>query len=184
VKTERALGVLGIGTAYLFIAMSIAISPWFNFYNNALSDLGNTALHPSTGLVYNVGLILGGVLVALFAVLTSLRNSSWKYLVWTIPLTIAGIDLALIGVFPENAGSIHLIVSLVFFVMIDLTMFIYSYISWPLGSHKIGAVALAFGIASAAVWFAPWPWRGVAIQETLTSVMGAVWLILVALKNA
>jgi len=183
VRTERALGVIGIGTAYLFIAISIAISPWFNFYDNALSDLGNTAMHPSTGLVYNVGMILGGVLVALFAVLTSLRNSSWKYLVWTIPLTVAGIDLAMIGVFPENAGSIHLTVSLIFFVVIDLTMLIYSYVSWPLGSHEVGAIALAFGIASAAVWFAPWPWRGVAIQETLTSVMGAIWLVLVSSRN-
>jgi len=180
----RVLGILGATTAYPFIAISITISPWFNFYDNALSDLGNMTLHGSTGWIYNIGLILSGSLVASFAILISLRNRSWKYLIWTVLLAAAGIDLAMIGFFPENAGGIHMLVSAAFFILIDLTMLVYSYASWQLGSPTIGAVALVFGIASAIVWFGRWPWRGVAIQEALTSALTAIWLIMACLRNA
>jgi hypothetical membrane protein len=71
----------------------------------------------------------------------------------------------------------------VFFLMIVVAMLAYSYVSWPLGSPRIGAVALAFGILSAFIWFNSWPWSGVAIQESVTSGMTAVWLLLVAFKT-
>jgi len=183
-RAYKVLGILGATIAYLFIGISILISPWFNFYDNALSDLGNTALHSSTAWIFNLGLILSGFFEVSFAILMSQQRFPWKYLIWTVPLSLAGIDLAMIGFFPENMGRIHLVVSIIFFMLTILTMFIYSYASWPLGSPAIGAVALVFGIASAAVWFVSWPWRGVAIQETLTSTMAAFWLISMCLRNA
>lgn len=182
-RLHKILGILGATTAYLFIAISIAVSPWFNFHNNALSDLGNTALYGSTAWVFNAGLILSGLFEASFAISVSYRGASWKYLIWTIPLSFTSIDLALIGVFPENTGGIHLVVSVVFFTLTIVTMFIYSYASWPLGTPAIGAVALALGFLSATIWLVRWPWKGVAIQETLTSAMASLWLILVCLRN-
>lgn len=183
VRLYRVLGILGATAAYPFIAISIALSPWFNFYNHALSDLGNLALNGPTGWIYNIGLMVSGFLVASFSSLVSLRNPFWKYLIWTVPLAAAGVDLAMIGFFPEDAGRIHLIVSVAFFALIDVTMFLYSYASWPLGSPAIGAVALVFGMVSAAIWFVGWPWRGVAIQEAVTSAMMAIWLIMVCLRK-
>lgn len=96
---------------------------------------------------------------------------------------IASFDLALVGVFSENTGSIHGVVSEVFFVMMVITMLAFSYVSWPLGSPRIGAVALIFGILSSFIWFIKWPWPGVAIQESITSGMTAIWLLLVAFKS-
>jgi hypothetical membrane protein len=168
--------------AYPFILASIALSPWFNVYDNALSDLGNTVNNGQVGYVYNAGLILSGALVLAFALLLSKRSSDRRTLVWTVPLVVGACDLAMVGVFSENTGHIHGVVSEIFFLMIVITMLAYSYVSWPLGSPRIGAIALAFGILSAFIWFYSWPWSGVAIQESVTSGMTAVWLLLVASK--
>ena len=168
--------------AYPFILASIVLSPWFNLYNNALSDLGNTVANGQVGYVYDAGLVVAGAFVLTFGVLLSNRSHDRRTLVWTVPLIVAAFDLAMVGVFSENTGHIHGIVSEIFFLMIVVAMLAYSYVSWPLGSPRIGAVALAFGILSAFIWFNSWPWSGVAIQESVTSGMTAVWLLLVASK--
>ena len=179
----RVLGVVAALAAYPSILASIALSPWFNVYDNALSDLGNTVTNGLVGYLYDAGLILSGALVLTFAALLSGRSSDRKTLVWTIPLVVASFDLAMVGVFSENTGHIQGVVSEVFFLMIVVTMLTYSYVSWPLGAPRIGAVALAFGILSAFIWFYSWPWSGVALQESVTSGMTAVWLILVASRS-
>ena len=158
----------------------MAFSPWFNMYNNALSDLGNTVSNGQVGYVYNTGLVVSGALCVSFAVLLSRESPRRLVLLWTVPFTISGLDLALIGIFSENTGQIHGTVSEVFFLMIVVTMLAYSYVSWPLGSPRIGGVALVFGILSAIIWFVTWPWSGVAIQEAVTSGMTAILLLLVA----
>jgi hypothetical membrane protein len=181
----KKLGVLGIAAAlvaYPFMLASIALSPWFSIYNNALSDLGNTVSNGQVGYVYNAGLVLAGSLVVAFSVLLSRGSTRRLVLAWTVPLAVAGFDLALVGIFSENTGKIHGTVSEVFFLMIVVTMLAYSYVSWPLGSPRIGAVALVFGILSAIIWFVSWPWSGVAIQEAITSAMTAIMLLLVASK--
>lgn len=170
----KLLGILGATAAYFFIIISILASPWFSFYNNALSDLGNAVTHASTSWIFNLGLILSGLLEVSFATLLSVKHASWKYLLWSIPLVVAGGDLAMIGVFSENVGRMHLVVSVVFFLSMILTMLLYSFVSWPLGSPRVGMLALVFGVASTVVWFVKWPWNGVAIQETITSIMGSI----------
>lgn len=174
------LGVVAALAAYPFILTSIALSPWFNIYNNALSDLGNTVTNGRVGYIYDAGLVVAGVLVLAFAALLAEGARDRKMLVWAVPLMVAAADLALVGIFSESAGHIHGVVSEVFFLMIVVAMLAYAYVSWPLGFPRIGAVALAFGILSAIIWFVSWPWAGVAIQESVTSGMTAVWLLLVA----
>ncbi len=176
----RALGVTAALAAYPFILASIALSPWFNLYDNALSDLGNTVTNGAVGYVYDAGLEIAGFLIFAYAALISVKARDRRTYVWTAPLMAAAADLALVGIFSENTGGIHGAVSEVFFFMIVVTMLSYSYVSWPLGSPRIGALALAFGILSALIWFVTWPWHGVAIQESVTSGMTAVWLLLVA----
>ena len=179
----EVLGVVAALAAYPFMLASIALSPWFNIYNNALSDLGNTVSNGAVGYVYDTGLVVAGAMVFAFSVVLSRESRDKRTMVWTVPLMIAAVDLAMVGVFSENTGHIHGVVSEVFFLMIVVTMLAYSYVSWPLESPRIGAVALVFGILSALVWFISWPWNGVAIQEAATSGMTAVWLILVASRT-
>ncbi|MDG7006921.1 MAG: DUF998 domain-containing protein [Nitrososphaerota archaeon] len=179
-RSLKALGFFSALAAYPFILASVALSPWFNIYDNALSDLGNFVTNGQVAYVYDAGLVVSGGLILVFAVLYSRESRDRRALVWTSPLAVAATDLALVGVFPESTGHIHGVVSEIFFLMIVVTMLAYSYVSWPLGSPRVGAVALVFGILSAIIWFVTWPWPGVAIQESTTSGMTAVWLLLVA----
>jgi hypothetical membrane protein len=183
IRSIKCLGLVGATLPYLFIITSILLSPWFNFYDNALSDLGNIARNGCIAYVFNLGLMVTGVVVATFAILLSIQKRSWKFLAWTPLLIISAVDLFLIGFFSEDAGRIHWVVSVVFFVTVTVLMFVYSYISWPLGSPKIGAIALIFGLASAFVWLVEWPWANVAIQESVTALIMSIWLILVSSKN-
>ena len=182
-KALQIIGILAATVAYVFISVSISLAPWFDFRNNALSDLGGSAYHGSLTWIFNTGLMLSGALVVVFSVGAIVVHRSWKYSVWLIPLALVGINLALVGFFSEDFGEIHRTLSITLFMATPITLFIYSYVSWPLGSPKLGALALAFGVASALIWFVRWPWQGVAIQETITMIMASIWLILVALKN-
>jgi hypothetical membrane protein len=179
-KLQSIIGILGAIIAYPFMAASVILSPWFDLSNNALSDLGNAALHSSTAWVFNYGLVLAGGLTACFAILVSVRHHSLDHLSWSVPGAAAGIDLALVGLFSEDTGSIHFVVSVILFSLMAVTMLIYSYWSRPLGTPKIGAISLAFGIAIPVIWFVGWPWHGVAIQELLSSFMTSAWLLMVS----
>jgi len=63
-KLAELCGVIGPIIALAFIAFAIAYSPWFNWYTNALSDLGVG----EAALIFNLGLIVGGVLTTIFAI--------------------------------------------------------------------------------------------------------------------
>lgn len=94
---------------------------------------------------------------------------------------ITGVSLALVCVFPEDAGRIHGLVSTVFFFMMALTMLVHSLCAWPLRSSAIAIAAFAFSLASILVWSIEWSWKGVAIQETISSLMASVWLLTVSI---
>ena len=191
-----SLGVISALTLDLAIVGSIALSPWFDIYNNELSDLGNTGSNGTVGFGFDAGLGLAGCLMFAFAVLIPYKTRDRRVLVWAIPLAVTAADLALVGVFPENfPGSIHRVVSGVLFLMIAVTLLSYGLFSRSLGSLRARSMAVVFGLVTAFVWittwpwsgvvnqWAVWPWDGVAIQESLTAAMLTTWLVLVALKT-
>ncbi len=179
-RSPKFFGLLAPAVGFVSVFLCVSVSPWFNFYDNALSDLGNTDLHGATGWIFNLGLVLSGLILAIFAVSIVVENRSWKYSIWGLPLLGAGLDVALIGVFSENSGRVHFVVSVLFFALIIIAALLYSYASWPLGRPRTGAVALTFGIVMTAVWLAEWPWSGLAIQEASTATLAAIWLVIVA----
>jgi hypothetical membrane protein len=183
-RALRALGIAAGIVPWLFILASMLLSPWFNIFDNALSDLGNTSLNSPVAYIFDVGLVLSGLLAAGFGLALSARRRTWKFVAWSIPLTLASVDLSLIGALNESIGSIHGAVSVVFFLMIIVTTLVFSYVSWPLSAPDLGGLALIFGISSALIWFIPWPWKGVAIQESATSAVMAIMLILLARRFA
>jgi hypothetical membrane protein len=194
----RGLTILGVASALtldVVILTAIALSPWFDFYDNELSDLGNTQTNGTVAFVFDVGLVVAGLLMFAFAALISYRTRHRRVLVWTIPLAVTAVDLAMVGVFPENVpGSIHRVVSGVLFLMITVTMLAYGSLSQALGSRRVGSIALAFGLFNAFIWVTTWPWSGVvnqwsiwpwggvSIQESLTAAMLSAWLVVVALE--
>jgi len=131
--------------------------PWFSYYNTSLSELGNTQTNGNVAFVFDVGLGLAGLLMLAFAVLVSSRTPGHKVLVWTVPLAVTAIDLAMVGVFPENTpGSVHRAVSAVLFLMISVTLLAYGFLSLAFGPRRVGSIALALGLFNAFIWLATW----------------------------
>ena len=194
-RVPTVLGVASALTLGLAILASLALSPWFSYYNTSLSELGNTQTNGSVAFVFDVGLGLAGLLMLAFALLVSFRTPDHRVLVWTVPLAVTAIAFAMVGLFPENTpGSIHRVVSGVLFLMVSITLLAYGLLSLALSSRRVGSIALVFGLLNAFIWVTTWPWSGVvnqwsvwpwpevAIQELLTAGMLATWLIIVALK--
>jgi len=194
----RVLAILGIASALtlgLALLASLALTPGFSYYYTSLSALGNTDTNGSAAPVFNVGLALAGLLMLAFAVLLSIKTKDHRVLVWTVPLAVTAIALAMVGVFPENVpGVIHRVVSGLLFLMVSVTMLSYGFLSLAVGARRVGPLALVFGLFNTFIWVTTWPWSGtvnqwavwpwpeVAIQELFTAGMLAAWLIIVALQ--
>ncbi len=193
------LATLGVASALaldLAILGSIARSPWFDFYDNELSDLGNTGSNGTVGFGFDAGLGLAGLLMFAFAALITYQTRDHRVLIWTIPLAATAAALAMVGAFPEDVpGPVHRVSSGVLFLMIAVTLLAYGLFSRSLGSRRARSMALAFGLLTAFVWITTWPWSGVvnqwsvwpwdgvAIQESLTAAMLTTWLIIVAVRT-
>lgn len=115
---SRRLGILSglVAPVIFMILYGIAMSkdPNYTFLENYLSDLG---VGPGAW-AFNSGLIITGILLVSFAVF-GLRQALPKH--WTITFAVAvasisGLFLVSIGVFTENAGDIHGLVSYGFFI--------------------------------------------------------------------
>lgn len=112
VKIAGLCGVTGPIISLLFVAVAIAYTSEFNWFTWALSDLG---VHQAA-LIFNFGLIVGGILETMFAIgLMQILRKQFLGSVGAFTLVLSTISLCAVGVFPESAGRIHLYVSISFF---------------------------------------------------------------------
>src|SRR5512139_2925787 len=120
-NAKRLAGICGLLTPTItltLIFISIALSPWFSWHDNALSDMGVSA----TPNPFNGALLLGGVLYGIF-VIGFLRWQGVKSRlakVAAVPLCAGAIGLFLVGVFTEDAGRIHYYVAATYFLATPL----------------------------------------------------------------
>ncbi len=177
------LGILGILIPFLFITIAIAMSPWFSIFDNALSDLGNIKRNGQIAYVFNIGLILGGLLISLFSIRLLLEHIKTSNKYWLISLVISSIFLASIGIFPEDAGSTHFLVSVSFFIWLIITLALFFSITIRTGASYVTYIALTMLALNILTWIIPWPWKGVAIQEAIASLSAAIWLLFFIFKH-
>jgi hypothetical membrane protein len=85
---------------------------------NEISDLGGT--RPPAGLVYqpsatifNLTLLLTGLLTTLSAIVLQLRVGRWSA---SVPIAILGVAAFLVGVFPGPTGTPHAVFAMVAFI--------------------------------------------------------------------
>ena len=168
------IGVLAVIVPLLFIAISIAVSPWFDLVNNALSDLGH-AVNSDAAPFFNFGLSTGGLLMVLTAVL--ITGVSWIY---RSLIGIVGYFLMLIGVFDEVYGRLHFYVSVLFFVALLLLLIVYGYVE-----RKPLPIALAvIGITSWYFHFTQDMPPGAAIPELISITIALpVYLEILYIKS-
>jgi len=157
------LATASVATPLVLIGLSALLSEKFSLYSNALSDLGHAA-YSNVAWVFNLGLSLGGLLMAVFAIkYVSALNKAISYLT-----LIAGYVLILIAVYDESYGRLHFWVSVVFFVLILLLVLVYASL---LKSTKMLITALALVVVNVILWASHFAVRtppGAAIPELVS----------------
>ncbi len=172
-KICALFGVIGPLLAFVSIGVSIALSPWFRWERDALSDLGH-AVESGVAPIFNFGLLLTGFFLTIYAVKVLKGHARWT----GYSLLISAFTLQLVAVFDEVYGLLHLVVSILFFVSLGVTFLLYA-----VERKSYSAVAaLAIGLISWIFYWAEFYSAGVAIPETISSVAVLFWIIPSALR--
>ena len=167
-------GLLGPLIGIFFVLLSILLSPWFSWWNNALSDLGHS-INSEVAPLFNFGLILSGFFIMFYAI-TSLKYHA-KYTSYI--LVMAGLTLQLVATFNEVYGFLHFLVSVLFFITIGLASIIYAI-------EKRSVLAFAALIIVLSSWTLYWFETysgGIAIPEMISSTATSSWILLSALRT-
>jgi hypothetical membrane protein len=161
------LGVAGPVLAFIAIAASIHLSPWFRWDSNALSDLGH-AVHSDVAPIFNLGLSLASTAILAFTVTTFRRHAKYS----SLGLGASAIALQLIATFDEVYGRLHFFASVFFFVSIGITAIAFAL-------EKRSRVALSAFAVTVAAWFLYGfqGYGGIALPETVSSAAVAGLLV-------
>ncbi len=178
-KVAGLCGIIGPVIALTSISLAILYAPWFSWTKNALSDLG---VYGISAVIFNFGLIICGIATAIFGIgVKEILPKRILSRIGRITLTLDCIDLCAIGIFPETAGIIHFYVSVVFFVLLSISLIL-------LGAdglreqprRKEGIYMILSGILAGAVWL--FPWEGVAIPEIIAALTISLWSIILGFR--
>ncbi|MGC8607065.1 MAG: DUF998 domain-containing protein [Vulcanisaeta sp.] len=168
-------GMVAAVLAWLFIIISIIVNPWFVFTKNAFSDLGGP--HATDPWIYNYGLIITSIFIVLYSInlLLISRNKVENFA--SAFVFVAGIFLALIGIYHAGTRP-HVFVSTWFFAQMDMAL-----ITWGIGSlmakdRVLGSFSLILGIIAPIIaLIVPWPSAateeayGIAVIDSWVTVM-------------
>jgi len=167
-RFTEMLGVIGVVIAFTGIGISIALTPWFNFYDNALSDLGY-CFKSEVAPIFNLTLMVAGFFFALYG----LEDIRKRFPKTGFSLVLSGFLLILIGGFDEVYGIIHFYVSVLFFISIGFASIVYSLEA----KNKLGYTAFIIGFLSWSVYGFQFCKIGVAVPELLSAIAVSLWVI-------
>lgn len=189
----RLIGLIGMVNPVLVLSLifvSISLSPWFYWGNNALSDLG--VAEGIVGNLFNSTLIIGGILLGLFAIgihyfimQDQKSKKSFKIigLFGTLILIADSASLCAIGIFPESIQPTHNIASITFFVLLPISLFLLGFGTIKIDKHfpkYWGVLTITLGIIAAVIW--AFPTEGYAIPEIVSGFSLAIWSFILGLK--
>jgi len=157
------LGAAAAATPLLLVLLAARLSGWFNPLTNALSDLGHATRSP-VAPIFNLGLSLGGFLLALSGVLCAYRRSRLV----GATLVASGFLLNLVGVFDEVYGRLHYYVSVAFFLSLAALLVEYSAVARGRLRRVLGLMALAAGALSWLLHMVYGLPRGAAVPELVS----------------
>jgi hypothetical membrane protein len=178
----RLAGLFGVLTTIFtltLIFVSIALSPWFDWHTDALSDMGVS----STALLVNSTLLIGGALYLVFA----LGFIRWHDVTSTVAkiaalfMLLGGVGLLLIGVFPEDAGRIHYIVAVTYFMATPLAYLLFGIDLLRRGEPAPGVLSIAAGLGALSMIFFV-PHQGWAVPEILAATVMGAWTLSFGVK--
>ena len=187
-RFQRIGAIAGIAApvvGFTCILAAIASYPAFSWTNNALSDLG--VVSGITALTFNFGLFFSGLLSFIFAVcgLWSFLSVSRVGKSGAAIFAAAAIALVCIGIFNEHFSPTHYLVSVAFFVLAPISMFVLTFAFWLKRQRGLAVFTVLVAVAAALVWVLELTFRyvsGVAVPEALSGVAISIWTIVLAKK--
>lgn len=166
-------GVSAAVLAWLVILLSASRNPWFDLFKHALSDLGGPrALDP---WVYNVGLLATGIIASIYALYLAYASKSKVAVYASAFVFIAGIFLALIGMFPSGTRP-HTFVSSWFFAQMWMALLASSI-------DFLARKKLLLGIVLSTIWIAGplgallIKWPSVALLEIYGVILINIYIV-------
>jgi hypothetical membrane protein len=168
----RIAGLCGVIAPILSLALifyAVAISPWFSWQTNALSDLG--AYPRPSALPFNVALISGGVLTAILVLgMGQWVGPGWLGRAGTVVSLVGAVALGLIGVFPESYLGLHWAVAATYFLVTPVGYALLGAQIWRSGRRAHGAAAISAAVgAFLAIAFIPH--HGLAVPELVAALL-------------
>lgn len=165
-------GVFGPLLLYISILLSLALSPWFSWENNTLSDLGH-AVNSDAAPIFNLGLLLAGFFIMVYALTVFKKHAKYS----SYCLLVSTFFVQLLAAFNEVYGSLHYVVAVPHFLMLSLTSVVYTV-------EKRSAFAL---ITFSMVMFSWLVYTlnifniGIAVPETVSKLVVA-WIMYSAIR--
>ena len=177
------LGILAPLCAVTFIGISIILSPWFSWRDNALSDLGISPVAP----IFNSGLIITGFLVLMLSItFARVERENKQGFTGAVALLIMSFSTIGAGVFTENMIELHIIFSLLTFTSLIISSILLGLRFYSEETTKtLGILALLSAVASiitvaALSQIVALP--GAALYEVAIGVPSLPWFIAVTLR--
>ncbi len=181
-RVAASFGIIAPTWALASIGISIALSPWFSWTDNALSDLGVSRVAP----IFNSGLIICGILIFPFIVgLAKIERTKRLGLIGSVMLLLSSVFLIGVGVFSEAFGLVHFYFSAAFFVSLILSSIILGiHFTLNISNKSLGIFTLLIGIISFIGWivWATVRLSGVAIPETINILLASFWIIVLSIR--
>jgi hypothetical membrane protein len=183
-----------VGSALFVLASIVAAAGYtgsagqgFSPLNHWVSELGEVGVS-RLALLFNVGLVIGGLALALFmAALGTLRRT--RLARFYVPIgAVAGVSGALVGLFPMNQRGIHIVVALGFFVLGWVAVGLASWDIWRRPDPRfarwlpaLGAVTVALFLLFLSVYI-PYLYTGTGADRPQLSVATTLeWLVLLGM---
>lgn len=181
-RFTRLAGLLGVLTPIFtltLIFVSVALSPWFDWHNNALSDMGVSR----TPNPFNAALLIGGVMYFAFAIgfLRWQGTKSKLNKIGAFFMLAGGVGLLSVGIFTEDAGRIHYVVSVTYFLATPLAFVLFGVDLLKRRAGVPGVLSIAAGLA-ALLMIVFVPHRRYAVPEILAAVVIGAWTLSFGVK--
>ena len=172
-RAYALLGIVGPFTAYVAIGVSIALSPWFSWEISALSDLGH-AVKSQAAPIFNLGLLLAGFLITVYAITVFKKHAKYT----SIFLVMSALSLQLVATFDEVYGFPHFAASVLLFLSLGAASLTYAVER----RSYLAIAAFTIGLLSWALYGMKMCSIGVAVPETISTVMAVSWMIYSAIR--
>ncbi|MBX0293962.1 DUF998 domain-containing protein [Haloarcula nitratireducens] len=177
-------GVASVVLTNAAIAGATLASPSFAWTDHALSNLGqpgDPVATPVTTLLFDGGLVLGGLVGLLFSYTLWVESANLAERLAALPLCVALLGMVGVGVFPY-AQPLHGPAAITLYLASMVTMALYA-----VGNALAGAIGRAAGtVALVALHVGVWWWwlsggglsrGGLAVPELFGSLLFSAWVL-------